>query len=93
MELTEIRTSFIPGMSEIGTSLDHFIYNKKITVECRNRNMFGFQTLGFCSVAIKVRTQKRLKSEQICSDFRQKFLSEIGTKSVRTVGFRIFPLS
>ena len=30
-------------------------------------------------VAIMVRTPKRLKSERFCSDFRQKFMSEIQT--------------
>ena len=39
------------------------------TVECRNPNMFGFQTEAFCSVCILVRTGINAKIRTICSDF------------------------
>ena len=55
------------------------------TVNVRNPNTFGFQTGVHRSVPISVQYQICLKSEQICSDFRQKFLFEIRTNSCSNV--------
>ena len=66
----EIRTGFC---SDFGT-----------TVNVRNPNMFGFQTGPFCSVLIIVRLYITPKSEQICSDFRHKYLFEYRTEYNRT---------
>ena len=58
--------------------------NLHSTVNVRKPNTFGFQTGHFCSVVKSVRFQNCLKSEQICSDFRQFCLSEIGTELFQT---------
>ena len=69
---------YIQWMSEIQTA------EVQTTVNVRKPNTFGFQTGHFCSVVKSVRFQNCLKSEQICSDFRQFCLSEIGTELFQT---------
>ena len=75
------------------TVLSIVLYNA-YTVECRNLNTFGFWTDHFCSVVIMVRTENsNAEIQTICSVFRHKFLSEIGTHDRSNIQFSDRPLS
>ena len=55
-----------------------------ITVNVWNLNMFGFQTVPFCSVPNYFEQTKVSEIQTDCLDFRHKFVSEIWTHIAQT---------